>query len=271
MSNAIKKALAGLLIGIGCVLPGVSGGVMAVSFGLYKPMIDALLGFFRKPKENFRFLLPILLGGAPGFYIGAAALGFFMERYEAELLFLFIGFIIGGVRQILKQANKNGFKPRFLIALALGIAPALALTLIPATGEQQSSLNTLQSVAIGGIQGISTVIPGISGSFLLIYLGWYQAYLGAVSALDFGVLIPLALGFAASALICMKGIKWLFDRFPAYAEYAVLGFLLVSTYLIVPPIGSGAEPIVRLLLLAAGILAALWIDKAELGVQPAKQ
>ena len=96
---------AGVLIGTGCVLPGVSGGVMAVSFGLYRPMLDAVLGFFRNAKRSFLFLLPIALGGSVGFLIAAKGLGFAMARFETPMLFLFAGFIIGGIPDLLREAD----------------------------------------------------------------------------------------------------------------------------------------------------------------------
>lgn len=264
MATYMRRALAGLLIGIGCVLPGVSGGVMAVSFGLYKPMLDATLGFFSDPRRHTRFLLPLALGGGVGFYLGAAALGFLMERYSAELLFLFIGFILGGAGRVVRRANEGGFRPRYLLALALGVALALALTLAPGSGAEVEGLNLPQSLMAGAIQGFSTVVPGVSGSFLLIYLGWYQAYLNAISTLSISVIAPVALGFAVSALVCMRGARWLFDRYPAYAQYGVLGFLLVSTFLIVPPFGAGAALIARAICLALGIPGALWMNRLDL-------
>lgn len=265
MNLYLRRALAGLLIGVGCVLPGVSGGVMAVSFGLYKPMLDAALGFFREPKKNFIFLLPLALGGAVGFYIGAAALGFLMERYGAELLFLFIGFILGGARRVVRHANEGGFRPAYLWALALGVALALPLMLASSGGAQADNLNAAQSLAAGGIQGFSTIVPGVSGSFLLICLGWYQAYLNAVSTLDIAALAPIAAGFIAVALACMKGVKWLFDRFSAQAEYGALGFLLVSVFLIVPPFGTGAALLARVLCFALGLAGALLSERLDLG------
>ena len=92
-----KNVLAGLLMGIGCVLPGVSGGVMAVSFGLYRPMLDAVLGIFHDTRRKLVFLAPLALGGAAGLLLGARGLGAAMRLYEKPMLCLFTGFILGGV------------------------------------------------------------------------------------------------------------------------------------------------------------------------------
>lgn len=265
MMAFVRKAFAGLLIGAGCVLPGVSGGVMAVSFGLYRPMLDALLGFFTDVKGNARFLAPLAVGGALGFFLGAVALSSLMTRYETVMLWLFIGFILGGVPGVVRRANENGFRVRYLLALAFGLAASLSLALMKGSGADVSSLTLPQALAAGGIQGFSTVVPGVSGSFLLIFLGWYQAYLQAVSSLSLGTLLPVGAGFALVALSCMRAVKWLFDRVPAYAYYGVLGFLLGTTALIVPPIGAGLALLSQALALVLGVLGAVWMGRVEAG------
>lgn len=121
-----RNALAGLLIGIGCVLPGVSGGVMAVSFGLYRPMLDAVLGIFHDTRRKLLFLAPLALGGAAGLLLGARCLGTAMRLYEKPMLCLFTGFILGGVPDLLAEAEAGGrFRRRWLGALAGGVLLAL--------------------------------------------------------------------------------------------------------------------------------------------------
>ena len=102
-----KNVLAGLLMGIGCVLPGVSGGVMAVSFGLYRPMLDAVLGIFHDTRRKLVFLAPLALGGAAGLLLGARGLGAAMRLYEKPMLCLFTGFILGGVPDLLAEAEER--------------------------------------------------------------------------------------------------------------------------------------------------------------------
>ena len=110
-----RNALAGLLMGIGCVLPGVSGGVMAVSFGLYRPMLDAVLGIFHDTRRKLVFLAPLAVGGAAGLLLGARGLGAAMRLYEKPMLCLFTGFILGGVPDLLAEAEEDGrFRRRWL-------------------------------------------------------------------------------------------------------------------------------------------------------------
>lgn len=253
-----KNALAGLLMGIGCVLPGVSGGVMAVSFGLYRPMLDAVLGIFHDTRRKLLFLAPLALGGAAGLLLGARCLGTAMRLYEKPMLCLFTGFILGGVPDLLAEAEAGGrFRRRWLGALAGGVLLALPMALLRAQGvERALSLTPLQALAVGLAEGVGTVVPGLSTSFLLMNLGWYQAYLDALAHPQAGVLGLVALGFAASALASMKAVQWLFDHARGYAYYAVLGFLLVSVALVFPGFGSGWTLWMQLAALLAGMLVA---------------
>ena len=253
-----RNALAGLLIGIGCVLPGVSGGVMAVSFGLYRPMLDAVLGIFHDTRRKLLFLAPLALGGAAGLLLGARCLGTAMRLYEKPMLCLFTGFILGGVPDLLAEAEAGGrFRRRWLGALAGGVLLALPMALLRAQGvERALSLTPLQALAVGLAEGVGTVVPWLSTSFLLMNLGWYQAYLDALAHPQAGVLGLVALGFAASALASMKAVQWLFDHARGYAYYAVLGFLLVSVGLVFPGFGSGWTLWMQLAALLAGMLVA---------------
>ncbi len=256
--NFWRNALAGLLMGIGCVLPGVSGGVMAVSFGLYRPMLDAVLGIFHDTRRKLLFLAPLALGGAAGLLLGARCLGTAMRLYEKPMLCLFTGFILGGVPDLLAEAEAGGrFRRRWLGALAGGVLLALPMALLRAQGvERALSLTPLQALAVGLAEGVGTVVPGLSTSFLLMNLGWYQAYLDALAHPQAGVLGLVALGFAASALASMKAVQWLFDHARGYAYYAVLGFLLVSVALVFPGFGSGWTLWMQLAALLAGMLVA---------------
>lgn len=246
----VRKMLAGFLIGIGCILPGVSGGVMAVSFGLYRPMLDAVMQLWRTPVRSLCFLAPLAIGGAAGMALGAAALSTVMARYETLMLFLFTGFILGGVPDLLHEAEQNSrFRPRWLLSLLLGVLLALPLGLVGDQSDQLTALTTTQAFLTGLLEGVGTVVPGISTSFVLLRLGWYQAYLTAVRTLDVVQLLPLGAGFALSAAACMRGVKWLFDRHTGHACYAVLGFLLVSVALVFPGFSPG-----RLLWAEVGVL-----------------
>lgn len=255
--DALRNALAGVLIGIGCVLPGVSGGVMAVSFGLYRPMLDAVLGIFHDTRRKIAFLLPIAVGGMAGLLLGAKGLGTAMRLYERPMLCLFAGCILGGIPDLLSEAEEGGrFRPRWLWALAGGVVVALPLALLGAQRAQVASLTPLRALAVGLLEGVGTVVPGLSTSFVLMNLGWYHAYLEALTHPQAAVLLPAGLGFAATAAASMKAVQWLFDHARGYAYYAVLGFVLVSVALVFPGVESGRALCIQAAALAGGIFIA---------------
>lgn len=256
----IRSVLAGFLIGLGAVLPGVSGGVMAVSFGLYRPMLDAVTGIFRDTRQKLMFLLPLAIGGGAGLLLGARGLGVAMAQYEKPMLFLFTGFIVGGVPDLLREAEGGGrFRRRWLLAMLAGIVLALPLALSGGAQVQADSLSNAQALCAGLLEGVGTVVPGVSTSFVLIRLGWYQAYLHAVSSMAVRELLLIALGFAASALSAMKAVKWMFDHVQGYAYYGVLGFLMVSVALVFPGFDTGALLWADIGMLVFGAVSARWL------------
>lgn len=257
-----RKALAGFLIGIGCILPGVSGGVMAMSFGLYRPMLDAVLNFFRHPRDSVRFLFPLAVGGGLGLLIGAKGLAAAMSRYESLTLFLFIGFLVGGAPELWREARGNKRLPP-LAWLFLGLVLALPLALMDAR-EPLVRLSALRALAAGLMEGIGTVIPGVSTSFVLIRLGWYQAYLEHLSALALDRLGLIALGFCVSALACMRGMQWLFEHAPRPVHTAALGFLLMSVALVFPGFGQGSLFWADCALVVIGIVCVRFLSSLDM-------
>jgi len=239
----IKRIIAGAAIGLGCVMPGISGGVMAVSFGLYRPMLDALAGLRRGFRKNFLFLLPLGIGAAAGLLLGALVLDKLMESYSQPLLCLFIGLILGGLPAFMREANgESGFRLPYLAAAALGAAAACCLLLLEGNAVDIGSAQGLiwwQYMICGGIIAVGTLVPGISTSFILIYLGWYAPLLNVLSSMDIAAFLLTAAGAAIIGLLLLKGIRWCFDRFGSWAYYTVLGFLLVSVVLVFPML-SGA-------------------------------
>ena len=254
----------GVVIGIGGVLPGVSGGVMAVSLGLYRPMIDAIAGFFKAPKKNFLFLLPVALGAGLGFLLGAVVLSRLMKRWYVEVMWLFLGLVAGGIPSFLHEANERGFKRRYLIATVLGAALASLLLFFRQEGTalpDVERLTPLMAVLAGAIVAVGTVIPGISTAFILMFMGWYRPMMDAFASFDVVTVLFLGIGAAGCFVGTVKAARWLFDRFHGWAYYAVLGFLIVSAALILPDVTLTWGMAVNLLLAAAGFAGAFMLGK----------
>lgn len=261
-SGFIHRFLSGILIGIGCILPGVSGGVMALSFGLYYPALDALLGFFGNVKKHLRFLAPIAMGGSAGLLIGAKALSGLMMHSGDLMLFLFIGFILGGAPELWTKARCTPC--RRLGWMALGLLASLPLLWAGTERSSVALLSPMQSFLTGLLEGVGTIIPGVSTSMVLIRLGWYGAYLKLVSGLIWPQILWMATGFALSAVLCMHAVKLLFDRHPAVAYSAVLGFLLGSIALVFPGFDPFPRCFAQLGLAVIGIITVRWLNQIDI-------
>lgn len=261
-----KKLIAGVFIGIGAIIPGVSGGVIAVAMGVYERMINAISHFFSSPKENFMFLLPLGLGAGIGLLAFSRLVVLSMKYLGDQIIFLFIGLVIGGIPSLFKTANSKGFKPRYILALLFGIAAILMPTkfeLIAQSIQKNSAIDFGTGFISGVILALGTIAPGINTSFILMYIGTYEGVMEAISALNISVLFPVCLGFGVSALLIIKVVSFLFKRFYSYSYYTVLGFLVGSIVLIIPPLRFNLTLLLNILVLLLGCASAYFFERGR--------
>ena len=260
----LLRFVQGMLIGVGAVLPGISGGVLCVVFGIYKPVMELLGDPLHKFRTHVPKLLPVILGAAVGFLGVAKILAFFLESYPGPSVCLFIGLIVGMLPSLFREAGEQG-RPRGC-GLALGIAFALILGLL-------IGLN-LFSVVItpnfgwylfcGFCLALSVIAPGMSFSTLLMPLGLYTPFVDGLGSLQFGILIPAGIGALITIICLARAVDALFDRFYPYAFHAIIGVVIAATIMIVPVNSFTASPlaaVVNVICLAVGVLAALALDK----------
>lgn len=265
--NALRLLLRfvqGMLIGVGAVLPGISGGVLCVVFGIYKPVMELLGDPLHKFRTHVPKLLPVIAGAAVGFLGVAKILAFFLESYPGPSVCLFIGLIVGMLPSLFREAGEQG-RPKGC-GLALGIAFALILGLL-------IGLN-LFSVVItpnfgwylfcGFCLALSVIAPGMSFSTLLMPLGLYTPFVDGLGSLKFGILVPAGIGAIITIICLARAVDALFDRFYPYAFHAIIGVVLAATLMIVPVDSFTASPmaaVVNVLCLVVGVAAALALDK----------
>lgn len=265
--NALRLLLRfvqGMLIGVGAVLPGISGGVLCVVFGIYKPVMELLGDPLHKFRTHVPRLLPVIVGAGVGFLGVAKILAFFLESYPGPSVCLFIGLIVGMLPSLFREAGEQG-RPRGCAA-ALGIAFALILGLL-------LGLN-LFSVVItpnfgwylfcGFCLALSVIAPGMSFSTLLMPLGLYTPFVDGLGSLKFGILVPAGIGAVITIICLARAVDALFDRFYPYAFHAIIGVVLAATLMIVPVDSFTASPmvaVVNVICLAVGVAAALALDR----------
>lgn len=238
-----KTLLVGFLVGIGAIAPGISGGAIAVVFGLYSQITDAISHFYRDFKNKMRFLIPFGVGAVLGVALFSRVVDYFFTHFNVQTRCLFIGLIIGTLPSVFKTANKEGFRKRYLLPMAVMFALTLALLLLEgqsggeAAGVAVGNPSFPLMMAYGAVLGFGTIVPGVSSSFLLMSMGAYEQVLGAISSWDPLRILPLVIGFGACVLLIAKLVDWLYRRAYGWMSYIVLGLLLGSIVPVVPPLG----------------------------------
>ncbi len=240
------KILCGMAVGVGAVVPGVSGGVLAAVLGVYEPIMAALSGFFKDVKKNTLFLLPYIIGGGVGFLVFSGIIGLFMEHAERQMLFLFAGLVIGGFPSLAAEANRDGFKLRYMFAAA---GAFFLMTAASPLFSFYIANPFLRYFAAGAAYSFGSVIPGISASFILINMGVYRELL--VSIASPAVFIPFGAGFFAVTVMLIKAVDFLFRRYHAAAYYTVIGLLASSIVTAMPCISN---PVADTAILVSGVV-----------------
>ena len=243
------------------IIPGVSGGTMAVAMGIYDVLIRSLTHLFKEFKKSVMTLIPILIGAA----IGIVGLSFLIEKMfgwiPMQTNLLFIGLILGGLPAMTVKVKGEKIRPGHIAAFllffvivvgcaALGAAEegaegtAIAETNIIATG---SVLDIIKLFGVGMVASATMVVPGVSGSMMLMLMGYYYPLIETVNhfirsliAFDMEgiwagicVLCPAGLGVVFGIFLIAKLIEIIFEKFPLYAYWAIIGLIVASPFAII--------------------------------------
>ena len=256
----LMRVLQGALIGGGAILPGVSGGVLAVVFGIYRPMMELLSHPFRALKKNLWLFIPIVIGVGIGFVGFAKLMALLFAEDSPYPISLFVGLILGTVPSLLKTARSQGRKPAAdMTALILTFAGLLAfLIILEGTGSMNLILTPVWALISGLIWGFSLIVPGLSSSSILIFMGLYKSIMDDVGRLQLGTVIPLLLGIALVAFLFARVIDSLFNKHFSVASHAIVGLVLASTIMIIPREYAGLGQILLCLGLAVIGFAGAW-------------
>lgn len=260
----LLRVVQGAIIGAGAILPGISGGVLCVVFGIYQPMMALLAHPIRTFKTHYKLLLPVLVGWALGFWGLASLVSLMLKESSSTAIWLFIGLIAGMLPALFKEASKEGRPKSAWVSLAVSAVLILALLLFIQNAAGISiKPNIWWFLFCGGLWGISLVAPGLSSSSLLIFLGLYGPMTEGIHALSLEVLIPMIVGIVGVTLLSARGINYLFKKHYAVAFHIVLGFVLASTIMIIPKQYQGIVEIILCgVCFAAGFVLAWIMDRA---------
>lgn len=210
--NNLLLFLKGIVVGAANIIPGVSGGTIAVIMGIFDRLIEALNTLFKKFKENMLFLIPVGLGAAVGIVGLSRVINWSLTNYEVQTNFFFVGLVAGSIPLIYKRAvSKRSFKPIYIIPFLVGAACVVGMAFITPAASGEAAIQSLtfgnffQMLGCGAIAAAAMVVPGISGSLVMVLLGLYSSVTLAIekattfssfdTMLEGGlVLIPSGLG-----------------------------------------------------------------------------
>ena len=259
----LYRILQGALIGLGAVLPGISGGVLSVIFGIYKPIMELLSNPLRNFKSHVPPLIPVFIGGIIGFLGVANVLAFFLDKYPDPSVCVFIGLITGMLPSLFREAGEQGRNKGSFISMVICMIVIFALLI----GLQMFSIevkpNFLWYLFCGFCLALSVIAPGMSFSTLLMPLGLYTPFVDGIGHFDMSILVPAGIGAIVTVICLAKAINALFDNFYSIAFHGIIGIVIAATVMIIPVSGfmSAGTAIVNIICIAAGIVIALLLDK----------
>ena len=260
----IFRIFQGALIGLGAVLPGISGGVLGVIFGVYKPIMELISHPFANFKTHVPKLIPVFIGGIIGFLGIANLLAFFLEKYPDPSVCLFVGLIAGMLPSLFREAGEQGRSRGSFISLIVCMIVIFvilnALNMASVTIEP----NFFWYLFCGFCLALSVIAPGMSFSTLLMPLGLYTPFIDGIGHLDFAVLIPGGIGALLTVIILAKAINALFTHFYSLAFHGIIGIVIAATIMIIPFssfAASAGQAVVNIICLVVGVIFALLLDR----------
>ena len=271
-----KRFFKGVVIALGFILPGVSGGVLAAILGIYERLLGFMAHFRRNFKRDFWYFVPVGLGGIVGIALLSAPLEYLLAHAQVIVLWGFAGAIIGTLPALMKTAASQTprdwldgawFFGTFIISAGLLYFMSELFGTLPA--------NFGGFIVAGALIALGVLVPGLSPSNLLLILGLFTPMLTGFKKLDImGVYLPIAIGGALAMALFSKLMDYLLVKFHSRVYHFILGIVLASTMLILIPNPYAAESIsyanatlstylLSTLALAVGIALGYWMSALE--------
>ena len=253
----------GFIVGIGAILPGVSGGTLCYAFGLYDQIIEVLSDPIKGIKKHWLMLVFVGFGGALGFVGFAGVTNWLLGLNEAVVLCVFVGLILGTLPDLWGEAGEKGRGKISIISMIVSFLTMGALFFLFKNVWQITIKPGLWGWgACGVLWGLSFIVPGFSSSTLLLFFGIYEKMAEGISTLDLGVIIPLGLTMLATLLLLSRVMKTLFQKHYSVASHCVLGFVTATTLMILPSFNTSAGNVaVYFFCIAAGGVASFFFTK----------
>jgi len=243
----LKNICKGALIGIANIIPGVSGGTMAVSMGIYDKLISCISHPFKDIKSNFLFLIPIALGMGIAIIASAFGIDYLFDTFPLQTNLLFIGLILGSLPAIYGKVKAVTMRMGHIVSAVIFFAVVVGMALMNGSGGgyvilEPTVTGIILLFLVGVLASATMVIPGVSGSMMLLLIGYYNPILDVIKeffvallGLNFFalfhtmlILAPFGMGVIVGMVAIAKMIEVVFERYPIYAYWGIIGLLLGS-------------------------------------------
>lgn len=260
MKNNLLLIIKGMVIGIANIIPGVSGGTLMITLGVYEQIINTISHLFKDLKRNLMFIIPLGIGMGLAILLFSKLIGYSLDKFPFATTFLFIGLILGGIPLLWNKVKISSKK------ISNWFIFFLTFTLVVVFAFLKSGSNVVDFTSFGLFDGIfifivgiisasTMIIPGISGSFVMMLLGYYQPIINTIRSLtDFSllghnllILVPFGIGIIVGIVLVAKLIEFLLKKYEIKTYFAVLGFVLASIVSIIKPIINVDVSIIELL------------------------
>lgn len=288
--NLVFKMIQGALIGAGALLPGVSGGVLAVLFGVYKPLMRLLAHPMKELKNTIKELWPILVGFVLGYLATSLLLEELLENYKTQSLSVFIGMTIGIMPSLFREAGEKGRNEKSYIALTLGFVIAFGILYLCNSQGLVITENFFWYMFGGASLAISIIVPGMSSSILMLPFNmkdgtnFYAQVTGSIGGILKGEaniinLLAVVLGAVAAVVLLTKAVDYMMNKHYSVMFHGIIGVVIAST-LAVLVLGNPEMPalieafksgtasfFVHFAFVVAGCIATLLLDRLNSKVE----
>ena len=242
MKEKFFLILKGIVLGISFILPGVSGGVLSVVMGIYDKLIEAVSHFYESWasfKKYFNFLFFLGIGGIISVLVLTNVIEVALDKMPVITILIFVGLIVGGVPQLFNIIKKDvSFGNILLMFIGIGLLVIMSVTTDGASNQiiDTSFISMLKMFGVGILASATIVIPGVSGSFLLMVMGYYEPLLKIINEItsltnlynNVVVMIPFGIGLVIGAIVIAKLIDFCLNKYPIKTYYVIIGFVVAS-------------------------------------------
>ncbi|MBO8161597.1 MAG: DUF368 domain-containing protein [Thermosipho sp. (in: Bacteria)] len=240
-------------MGLANLIPGVSGGTMAVITGIFDELVVSISQVFRLKKSGLKIIIFVGMGIIFSIFSGAKFFDFALSKFPFYMYSFFFGLILGSIVYLMRKISFKVFP------IVLGILTVLIPNFLP----HSSSISSLKILFGGFLGGAAMIVPGLSGSLMLLIMGIYDLAISAVSNLQYDVLVILGLGVLMGIYFVTQFLRWAIEKNKVFVDNFVLGLVIGSLYPIFPTFHGKGNVILGFLFAFGGYFISILIEKID--------